>query len=431
MFSIISGCATRQVYNKQFVTGKIKDSSGYDLPDQYSDTVIVPPEVTIDNGLTEQESVSIALWNSPQLQADLADLGFAHADLVEAGMLPNPVFSLLFPVGPKQLEFTLSYYADILWQRPSRIAVAKLNSEKIAENLILHGLNMIHNVSVSYADLYRAEGERNLLEEKMKLDNEIARIASVRKESGEISELEETAFKVSASQLQEAFIVANTMYETLKIKFLTQLGLISKWSEIQIEPSAVEEISIPDSEKLVSMALAFRPDMRASEIEIETAGKKLGWERAKIFNLTALLDANAQGKEGFEMGPGMQLNIPLLNFNNGGRLRARTEMQRAAASYIVVQQSIRSQVLQSWQNYQGAISTYNMLKKDVIPLSEKAVTQGEFAYLSGEISYLDFLEFNRQSLDANLRLGKAESDVRKSLADLYLSIGGKVILNNE
>ena len=78
----------------------------------------MPPDVAIDDGLTSEEAVAIALWNSPSFQATLADLGIARADLVEAGLLRNPVFSLLFPVGPKQLEWTLQFPFDAIWQRP-------------------------------------------------------------------------------------------------------------------------------------------------------------------------------------------------------------------------------------------------------------------------------------------------------------------------
>ena len=109
----LTSCASRTVFNRQYISDKIKDQSGFSLPDQFSDSLIIPQGVVIDNGLTEDEAVSIALWNNPQLQVDLSVLGFARADLIEARMLPNPVFSLLFPLGPKQLEFTLSYYADI------------------------------------------------------------------------------------------------------------------------------------------------------------------------------------------------------------------------------------------------------------------------------------------------------------------------------
>src|SRR5512134_1775870 len=47
----------------------------------------LPPDARIEDGLTAQEAVAIALWNSPSFQATLADLGIARADLVEAGLL--------------------------------------------------------------------------------------------------------------------------------------------------------------------------------------------------------------------------------------------------------------------------------------------------------------------------------------------------------
>jgi len=424
----VTACTPRLVFDKQYVSDRINDRSGFSMPDQFSDSLALPPGVVIEDGLTENESVSVALWNSPQLQVDLSVLGFARADLIEARMLPNPVFSLLFPLGPKQMEFTLSYYADVLWQRPGKVAIAKLNTENVAENLVQHGLAMVRDVCVAYADLIRVGEEMNFLENKAKLDDEIVNIASLRLETGDISELEETAFRLTASQAREAFLVAKKNLETQKIRFLTLLGLISERSDIQIDPTPVQEFNIPDPEKLIEVALAFRPDMRASEIEIEMAGRRLGWERSKILNLTAMLDANAEGKEGFEMGPGMQFAIPLFNFNQGGRARARTEMQRAAAKYSVVQQSIRSQVLQSYHEYLAAKATYDLLNNEILPVAEQAVINSETAYLTGEISYLEFLEFKRQNLNAHIRFCNAEANIRKSLANLYFSMGGKLSL---
>src|SRR5689334_14168492 len=69
----------------------------------------LPPDVNLTDGITQEEAVAVALWNSPSFQATLTDLGIARADLAEAGLLRNPILSLLFPVGPKQMEFTLQY----------------------------------------------------------------------------------------------------------------------------------------------------------------------------------------------------------------------------------------------------------------------------------------------------------------------------------
>ena len=329
LFIFVSGCATLTSYNERYVSDKIEQRSGFNLPVEFSDSIKIPSGIVLEDGLTVEESVAIALWNNPQFQVDMADLGFARADLMQSGMLPNPVFSLLFPAGPKQLEFTLSYTIDVLWQRPKRVAAAKLNAEKVAENLVHNGLALVRNVYISFADLNKAREILKALDDESALDTEISEIASARFDAGDISKPEETAFKLTASRARETAINARRDFEIQKLQFLTLLGLISVQSDIQIDPVPVELSDMPGAEQLIKSALASRPDLRAAELEIEIAGKQLGWERSKIFNLTAMLDANAQGKEGFEMGPGVQVTVPLFNLNQGGTRRARAEMQRA------------------------------------------------------------------------------------------------------
>ena len=427
LFVIISGCTTRTLFDEKYVSDKIEQRSGFILPVDSSDSLQLPAGVTPEDSLTEEESVAIALWNNPHLQIVLADLGFARADLIEAGTLPNPVFSLLFPIGPKQMEFTLYYAIDVLWQRPKRVAASKLNAEKVAESLVQYGLDLVRDVYVSFAELNKFREQLRVLEDEAALDTEIAEIASSRLEVGDISEPEETALHLAASLSKEASLYARRDMETSRIRFLNLLGLTGDEPEIQIKPTPLELLTLSDPEQMMKTALAYRPDLRAAELEIEIAGKKLGWERSKIFNLTAMLDANAEGKEGFEMGPGAQFEIPLFYFNQGGTTRARAEMERAANNYIAVQQSVRSEVMESYQDYLASSKAYEMLNNELIPSATQAVENGEMAWITGEISYLEFLEFKRQFLNARLRILEAESEVRKNIANVYYSIGGKMI----
>ena len=424
----LSGCAPHPVHDRDYVSGEIDRRSGQGLQEEPADTSSIPQGINLGDGLSEKESVAIALWNNPRLKADLADLGFARADLIEAGMIPNPVFSLLFPLGPKQMEFTLSYAIDVLWQRPRRVAGAKINTEKVAENLVNHGLALVRDVHVSFAELNLAMEKLGIMEDEAELDAEIAEIALIRKQAGDISELEETAFHLAASRTREGAITVRRDMEIRKIRFLTLLGLISQYADIQINPDPVSITEPPDPEVLIETGLACRPDLRAAELEIEMAGERLGWERSKIINLTALLDANAEGTSGFEMGPGIDFEIPLFYFNQGGTTRARTEIQRAADNYLALQQSIRAEILEAFQGYTSARQSYEFLENEILPQAEMAVENGEKAYGSGEISYLEFLEFRRQLLQIRLRIVEAETEVRKSIASIYYSIGGNMIL---
>ena len=93
------GCASTRVETPRVadVSKSLADRTGHVPRDE--EAGLVPPAVSFDEGLTEDEAVGIALWNHPGFHTDLASLGFSRADVVEAGLLRNPILSLLFPLG--------------------------------------------------------------------------------------------------------------------------------------------------------------------------------------------------------------------------------------------------------------------------------------------------------------------------------------------
>ena len=86
----------------------------------------IPAGVTLDDGTTEDEAVAIALWNNASLQAEMTALGIARADVIEAGLLRNPSLTLIFPFSMRILEAVANWPFEALWQRPKRVAAARL-----------------------------------------------------------------------------------------------------------------------------------------------------------------------------------------------------------------------------------------------------------------------------------------------------------------
>ena len=99
--------------------------------------------MTLEDGLTEDEAVAVALWNNPDFRVQLTDLGFARADLLEAGLLRIRCSRCLFPIGPKQFEMTLRFPFEVLRERPRRVAAANVALGRVATGLEQHGLNLM------------------------------------------------------------------------------------------------------------------------------------------------------------------------------------------------------------------------------------------------------------------------------------------------
>ncbi len=421
---LLCGCAANLPRDRSDISQTLRERTGHDLnPAVKSDSFRMPDSVALKDGLTEDEAVAIALWNNAQFQADLTELGFARADLIEAGLLRNPMLSLLFPVGPKQLESTLSLPIDLLWQRPKRIGAAKLDAERVAENLVQHGLDLAREVMIAHADLMLADERNNLAEENARVQQEIANIAAARLRAGDISELEESASRLEALRVQEISLRRTQEADNARAGFTTLLGFgVSDTTFVLTLATETELPSRPFAE-LTTAAFASRPDLRAAELAIEAAGKRLGWERAKIFNFTGVLDANGAGKEGFEMGSGAQIELPLFNWNNGKTARAHAQIEQAARQYLAAKHRIALEVKAAHTDHLAAQQALGLCRNQWVPTATEAANRAQKVYAAGEVSYLFVLEINRQLLDARLREAEASADLQRALARLKHSVG--------
>jgi outer membrane protein, heavy metal efflux system len=71
-----AGCATR--LPPETPSNLVQRTGVPERPPDAEGTAL-PPGVVVDDGLTQDEAVAIALWNNPDFQVQLADLGFARA----------------------------------------------------------------------------------------------------------------------------------------------------------------------------------------------------------------------------------------------------------------------------------------------------------------------------------------------------------------
>ena len=417
-------CATVVEDQRPFVSDSIKERVETGLaPVSDEEGFQLPNDVSLDDGVSEDEAVAVALWNNAQFQVDLAQLGLVKADLQEAGMIKNPALSLLFPIGPKQMEWTLSLPVEFLWQRPRRLAYAKLNAAQVAQDMIQNGLGLVKDALTSYADLNLAQDNRRILKEETTIHKEIVAITESRLKVGDISEMEAIAIRLAAAQAEEDYLRFTNQVKIEEIHLKTLLGIVSDDRDIELTPNPLQFHQTFSEQELLRVAYAARPDMRAAEIAIEAAGKSLNWERSKIWNLILSLDANEEGTEGFEMGPGIQMELPLFYRNRGGRSRAMAQMDQAVRQYLATRDQISRDVREANHNYLSAQEILTLLQNEIIPDATRASEKAEKTYLLGDISYLSFLDFKQQLLNARLREAEAVASIRKARAQLRYSVG--------
>ncbi|MDA1274980.1 MAG: TolC family protein [Verrucomicrobia bacterium] len=176
-------------------------------------------------------------------------------------------------------------------------------------------------------------------------------------------------------------------------------------------------------DELERRAFASRPDLRACELALEAAGKRAGLAKSEFFALSGVIDANGSAKEGFEIGPGAQLPIPIFNQNQAGRARSAAEVERAAWSCIGAQQRIRLEVREAYSKHQQAAEAAENFAEKLLPRLEELVRRSEKSYELGEMSPLAVQENARQLLTAHTRQAELSADLRRAWAELERSVG--------
>ena len=429
LVTTLLGCAGPQShYGRRCVSSDLESRTCYALgPAPGPCEVCLPPGVIFEDGVSEEEAVVIALWNNAAYQELLAELGITKAEIIEAAQLTNPRLWAVFPVGVKQLEFTLYVPLEAIWLRPRRLAAAKLKSHQTASQRVQDGLDLIRDVRAACAELTLAHDRLRIAREGAQLHGRIAGLASARVKAGSASELDASTARIDhMRQIQHAAALEHEV-ELARQRLRYLLGIES--SEIRVDaivPSAPGELR-SDVEALVAEAWSVRPDLQAAESAYEAAIQRLEVARRDVMRISAIFpDANERGEKGFEAGPGLDLTIPLFHQNQGAIARAGAEVEKADRHYTALRDAIALEVRQAHTRYFQAQQALRMWDAEIVPSVEEAIARAEKAYLGGGTSLLLMLQTSRQLVDSQMQRAEAAAALGRAAAQLERSVGWRV-----
>jgi cobalt-zinc-cadmium efflux system outer membrane protein len=412
----------------------------------------LPEGVFLDDGLTEDEAVAIALWNNPTLRAELTALGLARADVIQAGALTNPQLTMIFPFSFRILEAVANWPIEAIWQRPRRVAAARLEMERVGETLVIRALDLARDVRLAYAECAAAQARAEMADEIMRERREIAVLTNARLRAGDIGELETNVsvteaflaedrasrftqdIAVTKERLRGLLGFANAEAQ-LNLALPTQDLLPSSDLLIHSTPAAAVDVSSAnpsaaiESEPLndlIKQALDARPELKAGELAIEAAGARAKWERSRIVNVTAVAKEYGRGTNGFEQGPGLSVELPIFNRNQGNIARAEADVARAAKQLIAARQRVVAEVREAYTQFAQAREAHRLWRARVLPPLERDIRLAGAAHRAGDVSYLFVLESARRYSDERMRDAEYRLATARALAQLERSVGRRL-----
>ncbi|MBF9238077.1 TolC family protein [Hymenobacter sp. BT683] len=423
---LLAGCvSTKTPYTRDRVAQRLEARGGYHIGPARTANNPAPARPNLQDGLSEEEATALALTRNPAFQADLSALALAQADLQDAGLLANPVLTGVTAYGTSPFFLALNVASDLLWQRPGRVGAAQLETQRVAESLVSRGLLVSRDAQVSYTDITLADERVRIAREAISMRAEVARILRARYRAGEASELETVAPRADSLRAVDDFLRARRDAQVARLRLLATLGLDSVNADsLRFPPPAAGNAAVPPLRALLDTAYAARPDLWAARVGIEGIGKRLKWERSRVFSFVLSLNARLNDPNPVQLGPGAAIGLPLFNRNQGRIARVKAELEQASWQYLALRQTVNLDVREAYAQYEQATQSVALWQNSRLPSLRDALRRSTKAFINGDFPYVQVAETTRQLLDARLRAAEARADQRRALARLRYAVGG-------
>ena len=409
------------------VSANLEQRTGYTVgASAASSQVILPPGLEQGQPLTEEQLVLLALWNNPLFQELLVELQLTRADLIQAGLLPNPEIVYIFSAPDKPFKYLVDFPLETLWLRPVRIRAAERENARAAERLTQTALDLIRDTRQAYADLLLAKERVAVADQSLELRSNIAKFAEKRLKAGDASEQESVTAKIDALQAKQdrTRVGFDVPLAEERVKNLT--GLAAFVGKLPVVPQTALVAAEPDSDALVDEAVRTRPDAVAAQVATEAAAErlriaKLGWVR-----VLGILDATSGRKTGHEFGPALRITLPIFNRNQGLIARAEAELEQMSRRRQSVCNQIVLDVRLAHTRYKQSTAELDVLRKTIRPEVDASIRRTQKAYEDGNVPLLIALEANRQLIDTLGREAVLKADQRRTWVELERSVGRRM-----
>ena len=430
---IASGCARHQQADNGQVSSIIATRIDTHVewyqgcPDDQINCVI---QCLLENELTPEAAIQIALLKNPKVQSIFEELGIAHADLVEAGLLSNPDFSLEVRYPHKKnlvtnIEYLVTATFLDIFMIPLRIRLATAEFEQAKRRVTNEILDLAFEVRQTYYELL---GEQ----QKLKYIRPIVELTSIHGEIVSRQKIIGNVNRLDFQQVQARFLEAKldiAKEQTTIIRLSEKLNRLLGLSEevCLILPEIPQDIDYEgyDICALESIALAERMDLQEARFEVTRLRRMLGLKDWWTYTNLKVGVAGERDPDRLNLvGFGLSGEIPIFNFGQAARMRIFAQLRQAQDRYETLEIRILSEVREAHKLLMSDLGMINDYRNRIIPLQIEIISSSEELYNVMGLGIDRLIENKRQELEANRNYFEILKDYWVARVQLDKALGG-------
>ncbi len=291
----------------------------------------------LQDGLTVDEAVGIALVHNPSLQATFAEIGISQADLAQSGLIANPTLSgfVRFATPGSGTNTEVSVVED--WLSIFLLPLRKRLGEAQLEQTKLLVADRVTQLVADVKIAYHTVEAREHLAKRLRLIVELNKIgeefAQRQLEAGTIGELDLVNQQALLSQSKVELALTESAARRDREALNRLLGLWGRDTAWSI-PDGIPEIPPVELplEGLESLAMLQRQDLRAARWGVDLIGRALAIKKkTRFFPIGIEIGVETERDLGGQRVTGLNLAVQLPIFDTGKASIARLESERLRA----------------------------------------------------------------------------------------------------
>ena len=373
------------------------------------------------DGLSEDEAVSLALSLNPGLGAQRAAKGVAEAQLLAAGLYPDPELDArwISRGDGTVLEGSLLQALSLTGERGLRRQRARLRIEEVNLELASVEWKLVQEVRHAFADLLVSEEAVRIAQADLELRLKVASLIQTRQELGAATLLETHLSALDAVQ-QRRVVLSEGIRRDLARQELNRLIGVGPGTpyplQVAGDPWAI--LKLPGPERLEELALIRRPDLAAARMAYEQSEK--GLQLATRGQYPRLRIGPTYGEEEGESGLGIaaSVEIPMWNRNRGEIAEKLAERARLAEEFRARIAALRAALASALSELERQEGLLRLVEEEVRPRLERSLSLVEESLQAGKIEPTALLLLQDRLLEAKRDALEVRSAYRKALIKL-------------
>jgi len=427
-----------------------------------------------DGVVSLENAISLALVNNRALRGDLEVIGQYESEVVQAGLLANPVLSLMtgFPEagGRASIAFGLSKDFAELWLIPARKRSAQAMVQQKVLAVAQTAVELIAEVTTTYRALAYQGLAVDLQEKNMNVLRESMEFAQVRLRTGSSTQLDVNLIRARFVDAEVDVTETRTEYLLTQHRLLRLMGVAGAAVNWKPTPLAMDEPPLAewDESLLVKAALLQRLDVQVARWELESAMADLDMERREVMPMLGIgiggerferrasadrdvladtirattaaggdltapdIQSRAERQQerrqeiDFILGPSFEIPLPIFDQNQAQVAKAHYRAREMVERLAEVEQRAIEGVRAALATRRLSADKVRIFRESLVPIEESNLGLARAAYQAGKESITTILLAQESLIRTRLAQAASLRDLAVSIAELDRESGGRL-----